>query len=276
MYNMPFMHTSQCWLIIPSSSAVRHTIKIQRHFTSPTSSSSSKKEAVSAVSGAGGFRMEHLQQWAAHHWSDNGANTNGRRRRHEIIKEEDLPYADLYSHTVTTECAKWLQYSCLDSSNELAQAFFGSKYFLPERLLLTSICKCVNNKNRLLSSSYSPSMTLETTMKTAEIVTILPNPLGLNDSFLFWKVVEKSKLELTLTWEIENVLKGCTMLSCDPKNRKVYVGSCMDQFKNSSSFFFDKKGSIFQNVVVPLHQRYSFYLLRGMVQELETKAPSIQ
>uniref|UniRef100_A0A7S2N1D2 Uncharacterized protein n=1 Tax=Helicotheca tamesis TaxID=374047 RepID=A0A7S2N1D2_9STRA len=120
--------------------------------------------------------------------------------------------------------------------------FFGSKHFLPERFILSSI---------------APSSTERT----------VPDPLCINDSFLFWKVAVKSPLEIIFTWQVNDknkLLRGCTMLSCDPKIKKVYHGNCLDASV--------KQSKVFENIVLPFHDKYARFLLGGMVKELEAKS----
>lgn len=174
----------------------------------------------------GGFSKEALQQWANQQWKNKSFNNN----------DENEHYVDLFSHKLTMECTNYLNNHDQHPSNQLAQCFFGSYRFLPERLLLSPFYK-----------TYS-----------------LPSTFRINEQYLAWRVQVQSPLEIICSWQINTNIKGCTMIAYDPVLRKVYHGNCI----HSSA----TQNGLFRSVVEPVHVKYAQFLLVGMVQEIENMA----
>jgi hypothetical protein len=160
---------------------------------------------------AGGFTQEALHQWAIRHW-----------------KDDDVKYVDLFSCKINDQCANWLNDHPYPSS-EITRAFFGSYWFLPERILLSSICY--------------PHVRLP------------KGPIRQGQKFLLWTVVVDSPHEKILEWQIGGTsIGGATMVAFDPTLRKVYHGNCI-KFKVGS-------------IGAELHKWYAQRLLHGMVNKL--------
>ena len=212
---------------------------------------------ASAGALAGGFTREALQQWAANEWSPR--NTRGKRRRVVSNQEADfdsnLPYADQFLRQVSPECSRWLEVQPYPSS-QLGRSLFASRRFAPERLLLGAYASVFCKR---------PSKSV-------------PTRFDVGDSFIVWTVAAKSPLELILTWEFppkwgaEDLsddngngkawqVRGCTQLSFDPKIRRIYMGNA-----------FDGMSKVVESAMVPAHQKYTIFLLEGLVEDLEMSA----
>lgn len=166
-----------------------------------------------------------------------------RRKRRQLDDETNQPYVDLFSKRISDECSDHLK-SQESPSDSLARAFFGSKHFMPERIILTPI--------HLLSGESSTS---------------IPSSFQLKDRFLQWTVVSKSPLELIFSWQVTNV-KGVTMLAFDPALQKVYHGNCI----NIKEEALDKPLAA---IGIRLHKVYAEFLLAGMVSELPSTKTNI-
>mmetsp|Transcript_10096 Transcript_10096/g.15655 ORF Transcript_10096/g.15655 Transcript_10096/m.15655 type:complete len:223 (-) Transcript_10096:8-676(-) len=159
-----------------------------------------------------------------------------RRRRRQLDDDTNQPYVDLFSKSISDECSDYLK-SQASPSDVLARAFFGSKHFMPERMILTPI--------HLLSDESSTS---------------IPSSFQVKDRFLQWTVVCKSPLELILSWQVSNV-KGVTMLAFDPALRKAYHGNCINITEKALDRPLAATG-------LQLHKQYAHFLLDGMVKHL--------
>lgn len=147
--------------------------------------------------------------------------------------EEDVcaPYTDLFSKNISFECCEWLD-NHHDPSSELATSLFGSTRFVPERLLMTPFCE----------------------------QTELP-AFKANDQYLVWEVTMKAPHEIICSFEVIG-MKGLTMMGFDPRTRRVFLGSCIDNQSSQRTGFTS---------MVPLHCSYSQYLLQGLTETLESK-----
>ena len=174
---------------------------------------------------AGGFNKEGLKRWAAQEWHNDTARTGCNDKTGEL-------YVDMFSHSLTKECATWLD-THRSPSIELGKSYFGSNHFLPERIGLTPFF-------------YQHSD--------------MPTRFEQSDSFLVWTVAVRAPLEIICTWN--GPFRGCTMLAFDPKLRKVFHGTCIHTASTSP----------LQKSLTPFHIRYSKFLLTGMVQQLENEA----
>ena len=56
-------------------------------------------------------------------------------------------------------------------------------------------------------------------------------------------------------------VRGCTQLSFDPKIRRIYMGNA-----------FDGMSKVVESAMVPAHQKYTIFLLEGLVEDLEMSA----
>ena len=204
------------------------------------SSASSAAWAKNCLSG--GFTSDGLRLWAL--LSNFGQESfeqlksqEIRKRRRLLGDDESQPYVDLFSKRISDESNDYLK-TVPSPSDTIARAFFGSKHFMAERMVLTPIY--------LLSSTSS---------------TTLPCTFSMNDRFLTWRVVTKSPLELILSWQVGNV-KGVTMMGFDPSQRKAYHGNCIDIKEDTlNNMPFVMSG-------IRLHKTYAQFLLDGMVKEL--------
>lgn len=161
-----------------------------------------------------------------------------RRRRRQLDDETNQPYVDLFSKRISNECNDHLK-SQANPSDTLARAFFGSKHFMPERMILTPI--------HLLSGESSTS---------------IPSSFQLKDRFLQWTAVSKTPLEVILSWQVSSV-RGVTMLAFDPALHKVYHGNCINIKEEALDRPLAANG-------IRLHKLYAQFLLDGMVGELPT------
>ena len=188
----------------------------------------------------GGFSKESLQQWSIQTWKEEDNN-----KTNDSLQIDD-PYVDLFSQSISTNSIEYLNNSKVFPSNQLLSCFFTSKYFLPERIILT------------------PFLYNDTTVRTTG--SNETTEFKMNDQYLAWKVKSHSPLEIICSWKITNTIKGFTMIAYDPQLRKVYHGNCMhvlDEVKISG---------LFLHVIIPLHVRYARLLLHGMVEEIEKKS----
>jgi len=189
----------------------------------------------------GGFTSDGLKQWAlisnfGQESLEELKSQEVRRRRRLLDDENNQPYVDLFSKRISDECNDYLV-SQASPSDTLARAFFGSKHFMLERMILTPI------------HSFS-----------GESSASIPSSLRLNDRFLQWRVACKSPLELIFSWQVSNV-KGVTMLAFDPALRKAYHGNCIDIKEETLNRPIATAG-------IRLHKTYAQFLLDGMVKEL--------
>ena len=170
---------------------------------------------------AGGFTKEGLQQFGKRLWNE---------------KQDDRdrnPYSDLFYDKISVPCSTWLD-SHNDPSAEIAKAFFSSRRFYPERMLMTPF---------LYDKMHVPEFRE-------------------GDKFLAWEVISKSPLELICSWNLGKV-QGLTTVAFDPKLRRLYHGNCID---------FDTADSRVFQALLPLHCHYAKFLLGGMKDVLEKKA----
>lgn len=169
-----------------------------------------------------------------------------RRRRRQIPDDpKDQPYADLFSKRVSNECSEYLA-GRHSPSDALGRAFFGSKNFMGEKLVLTSL-------NSMLSLY-------------PEGATTLPTQFVPNEQYLQWRVTMKAPLELICSYRIEDLnFRGCTMLAFCPSLRKVYHGNVFNVTDEKMQGFLPDMG-------VRMHVHYAEFLLNGMTEELEKMA----
>lgn len=180
---------------------------------------SSSKGALS-----GGFTREGLEEYARELWKTTETVT------------------DLSSQKLSMECTKWLD-SHDDASCEIAQSYFGSYRFLPERLLISPLFFLSKQGTELLH---------------------LPNDFKVNDEFLAWKVVVKTPLETILLWE-NGKYKGLTMMAYDPRLQRLYHGNSMSVDNQT----LQSRGFALLN---QFHLSYAKFLLAGMANQLEQNA----
>ena len=169
---------------------------------------------------AGGFSREGLEEYAKGLWETDS----------DVI-------TDLSSRKVTLQCSQWLE-AHDDTSGELAKAYFGSKNFLPERILISPF---------FLQQRHLPEFREK-------------------DRFLAWDVTLKAPLEVICSWD-NGRFKGLTMMAFDPKLHRVYHGNSLcvnDQTSETLLFSFMNQ----------FHARYAEYLLDGMSNTLEQRAAS--
>ena len=157
----------------------------------------------------------------------------------EIDKQ---PYVDLFSKRVSNEVAAYLA-DHPSPSDVLGRAFFGSKQFIGEKMVLSSL--------NAMFSLYP------------EGATTLPTQFNLNDRYLHWNVSMKAPLELICSYQIDALkFRGCTMLAFDPSLRKAYHGNCIDVTEGQIQC------SQLAQLGINLHIKYAELLLDGMVDEL--------
>ena len=182
----------------------------------------------------GGYSKENLAYFAASHF----AERRKRRRIEDEVDEDELPYADMFNQQISSDANEWLK-SHPSPSVVLAQSFFASAAFAPERTILS------------LATS-GPGKALPDTSISFNV----------GESHLLWTVAVKSPLEIILTWELESLglTKGATQLAFDPSLRRVYQGNALNQVP------------AWAESLIPLHERYAKYLLQGMVDEIESAA----
>mmetsp|Transcript_20817 Transcript_20817/g.29216 ORF Transcript_20817/g.29216 Transcript_20817/m.29216 type:complete len:242 (+) Transcript_20817:56-781(+) len=192
---------------------------------------------------AGGFSKEGLRYWAATRWSDSGEYDSSM-----LYNREDPLYTDLYFLKVSHKCAKWIDSNNIASS-PLGLAFFGSRRFIPERVLMTPLF-LFSDRNVLLPKAFDEDQT-----------------------FLAWKCCQVSPLEVLLEWNVSfpgsngKLAQGITLLAFDPALKRVYFGNCVLTQKKS---FNCAKPTPFLQKLLALHANYSKYLLEGMVIQLES------
>ena len=172
-----------------------------------------------------------------------------RKRKRKIPEDENkLPYVDLFSTKVSSECSKYIsnQHSPTDV---LGKAFFGCNSFRAEKMLL--------NKLNTLFSLYPTNATM------------LPSVFNMRDQYLSWKVTSLAPSEIILSYNIESSrfrgFRGATMLAYDPSLRKVYHGNCIDVTNERMKGFIPE-------LAIQMHVKYAESLLHGMVEELENLA----
>ena len=180
----------------------------------------------------GGYSKENLAYFAASHF----AERRKRRRIEDEVDEDELPYADMFNQQISSDANEWLK-SHPSPSVVLAQSFFASAAFAPERTILSL---ATSGPGKALSDIS----------------------FNVGESHLLWTVAVKSPLEIILTWELESLglAKGATQLAFDPSLRRVYQGNALNQVP------------AWAESLIPLHERYAKYLLQGMVDEIESAA----
>mmetsp|Transcript_58553 Transcript_58553/g.174347 ORF Transcript_58553/g.174347 Transcript_58553/m.174347 type:complete len:219 (-) Transcript_58553:65-721(-) len=183
---------------------------------------------------AGGFNKEALRRWAALEWGESSWSD------FDDEVTDGAPYTDLFSRAITKECSSWLNSNPRPSS-VLGRSFFGSSSFAPERTVLTPF---FSGSRGTLS---------------------VPTRFDVGEKFLAWTVAVRSPHELICTWSIGGAARGCTMVAFDPALKKVFHGSAVE----SST----KRNIVFQTML-PMHVRYSQFLLAGMADHLEGLASS--
>jgi len=157
----------------------------------------------------------------------------------------DDPYVDLFSKRVSDECSRYLS-GHPSPSDALGRAFFGSRNFMAENILLSSLDS--------LFTLYP------------EGAKTLPTEFGFNSQYLLWKVSMKAPLELICSYQIEGLnFRGITMVAFDPALRRAYHGNCINVTEKRIQGFFLKKG-------IHMHTKYAEFLLNGMVESLEKLA----
>ena len=167
---------------------------------------------------AGGFTREGLEQYAKRFWNE----------------ENDLQ-TNLFSQKLSFGCSQWLD-SHHDTSGELAQAYFGSQRFLPERLLMSPF---------FLNQANLPEFKE-------------------NDRFLAWEVTNKAPLEVICSCEFGEV-KGLTMMAFDPRLQRLYHGNSVSVDSQTSQ---TKAFSLMNQFRI----HYAKFLLDGMANALEQLA----
>mmetsp|Transcript_16478 Transcript_16478/g.32166 ORF Transcript_16478/g.32166 Transcript_16478/m.32166 type:complete len:248 (+) Transcript_16478:129-872(+) len=197
----------------------------------------------------GGFSEEGLRQWCllTDFGSDGYQNLTSRdlrRRRREIdeIMEDPkrLPYTDLFDKKVSKVCHDYLV-AHPSPTDLLGKAFFGSRNFIAERILLTMIDPWGHTQ--------------------------LPEVFNLGDKYLHWQVTMRAPLELICTWKLEQFsVKGCTMMAYDPSLKKVYHGNCFNVPHGQVD-----EGQLIK-MGMQLHVKYAEFLVNGMIDELESVA----
>ena len=196
----------------------------------------------------GGFSSDGLREWAClnNFGADDHSTITGqemRRRRRKVADDESkLPYVDLFSTKISDSTSKHL-IAHQSPSDLLGRAFFSSKSFMGERILLSSL-------NTLFSLYSSEATTIPTEFKP-------------NTQYLNWTVSSSSSLELICVYNIERLnVRGCTMMAFDPSLRKVYHGNCIDIAEGRIQGYIPEAG-------IQLHCKYAQLLLDGMADELE-------
>lgn len=123
----------------------------------------------------GGYSKENLAYFAASHF----AERRKRRRIEDEVDEDELPYADMFNQQISSDANEWLK-SHPSPSVVLAQSFFASAAFAPERTILS--------------------------LATSGPGKALPDiSFNVGESHLLWTVAVKSPLEIILTWELESL-----------------------------------------------------------------------
>jgi len=226
---------------------------LRRCFVSPSSSTAGSLSKNAAL--AGGFNADGLREWAmlTNFGADSYDSLTGQelRRRRRMIPEDPKkqPYVDLFSKRVSDESSDYLM-SHSSPSDALGRAFFGSKSFMGEKLVLSSL-------NTLFS--FYPVGT-----------TTIPTHFKLNGQYLLWTVTAKSPLELICSYKLAGLnIKGCTMLAFDPSLRKAYHGNVIDVTEEVTRGFLTEIG-------IRMHVNYAEFLLAGMANELENMANEIK
>jgi hypothetical protein len=190
----------------------------------------------------GGFSAAGLREWATVTNFGTEGYENQTRQDIRTRKLDYNRYADLFSKRVSDGCCNFLS-GHASPSNILGRAFFGSRSFKAERVLLSSL-------NSVFRTYPEGS-------------TILPEQFNLNDRYLYWKASLISPLETIFTYQIDRLhLRGCTMLAYDPTLKKVFHGNCIDIAEDR----------VQSSLGVRMHVGYAKYLLAGMVRELEILA----
>ena len=211
-----------------------------------------KKTTINNLSTlSGGFDADHLREWAmlTNFGSNDIDSITGqeiRKRKRQIPEDENkLPYVDLFSTKISSECSKYIsnQHSPTDV---LGRAFFGCNSFRAEKMLL--------NTMNTLFSLYPTN------------ATTLPSVFNMRDQYLSWKVTSLAPSEIILSYNIESLrFRGATMLAYDPSLRKVYHGNCIDVTNERMKGFIPE-------LAIQMHVKYAESLLHGMVEELENLA----
>ena len=163
---------------------------------------------------------EGLRQWAVREWD-----------------ETEEPYVDLFSHPLTKECSDWLK-AQPNPSHHLANAYFGSPRFAPERMLLTLLPRFSNHAT-------------------------LPTRFEKGDNVLAWTVKHQTPLQVICEWGNESFGRGGTMVAFDPERRRVLHGNCMEAWASRSLGF---------RALTGFHVYYAKFLLGGMAGKLEQEA----
>ena len=194
----------------------------------------------------GGFTTDGLKHWAriTNFGQDSLEQLKSqevRRRQRNLNDQTNWPYVDLYSARISDECCDYLKAQA-NPSDTLARAYFGSKHFYPERMILIPI--------QLLSG---------------DMTTSIPSTFLVKDRFLQWTVVSKTPFELILLWKFSSV-KGLTTMAFDPSVGKVYHG-------NSISLGEETLKRPLVAAGVSFHKLYAQFLLKGMVKDLQSKTP---
>jgi len=194
----------------------------------------------------GGFTQEGLEEYAKQLWNVQKEKQDDEQNNNNVGYPTTI--TDLSSQRISIECTQWLD-SHDDASSKLANAYFGSLRFLPERLLMTPLFYFSNRHQ-----------TTEQRQQQQQVLN-LPNKFQLNHEFLAWRVVAKTPLEIICSWEFGSY-KGLTMMAFDPRLQKVYHGNSM--YLNSQ--VLQTKGFALLN---QFHLFYAKFLLVGMANKLE-------
>lgn len=150
--------------------------------------------------------------------------------------DKNEPYADLFYRKASPASIEYLN-AQKHPSSELTKCFFTSNHFTPERLII---------------SPLFPNRTKN-----------LPEVFFLNEQYLAWTVVVQTPLELICTWQLNETVKGCTMIAYDPSLRRVYNGNCIHSSVTNNRIY---------QALLPFHTKYANLLLSGMTQELDKRA----
>jgi hypothetical protein len=177
---------------------------------------------------AGGFTKDNLTQWAEREWGLKDSSIGGH-------------YVDLLKHKVSPQCAAMLE-THPHPSSALANAFFQSAPFTPERIIVTTLGITKTNN--------------------------LPTVFRPGDSYLFWTAKDVTPHEIILRWKLGSS-QGFTMVALDPRARFVYFGSGIEYADLHQGFLFRK-------IMTPFHMFYSNLLIKGMVAKLEEQPANRQ
>lgn len=150
--------------------------------------------------------------------------------------DKNGPYVDLFYEKVSPASIEYLNEQKHPSS-ELTKCYFTSNQFIPERFLISPVF---------------PSGVRD-----------LPEVFSLNEQYLAWTVAVQTPLEIICTWQLNETVKGCTMIAYDPVLRRVYNGNGIHSSVTNNSIF---------HATLPFHTKYAKLLLSGMAQELEKRA----